>query len=112
MTRKDLAEKIEWRSREDDSLGYDIKSFDIDQDHQVHDRFIEVKTTVGDEYEEFYITRREKNIMDEYKDYYYVYRVYNLKTDEPKFYMLSYEDMSDRVELSVYDYVATIKNIE
>jgi len=112
LGRRDLAEKIEWRSRADDTLGYDIKSFDIDQDHQVHDRFIEVKTTVGDEYEEFYITRREKNIMDEYKDYYYVYRVYNLKTDEPKFYMLSYEDMSDRVELSVYDYVATIKNIE
>ena len=45
----------------------------------MHDRFIEVKTTVGDEYEEFYITRREKNIMDEYKDYYYVATIKNIE---------------------------------
>ncbi len=41
LGRDDLAEKVEWISKADDSLGYDIKSYD-EQGEELH---IEVKTT-------------------------------------------------------------------
>lgn len=48
--RKDLADKIEWTSKEKgDGLGYDIKSFHISDNGQVVDKYIEVKTTLGDD---------------------------------------------------------------
>ena len=41
LGRSDLAEKVEWVSKTDDSLGYDVKSFD-ENGEELH---IEVKTT-------------------------------------------------------------------
>lgn len=55
LGKKDLAAKVEWVSQDDDSLGYDINSFDKDG-NEFH---IEVKTNSSSKYLDFYITANE-----------------------------------------------------
>ena len=55
---KDLKDKIEWVSRTDDSLGYDIRSYDVDKGTDI---FIEVKTTTGSGAIPFYMSENELN---------------------------------------------------
>lgn len=112
LGRADLANKVEWIAKEDDSCGYDIKSFEIDENNEVNIKYIEVKTTVGNEYEEFYFSKNEFNKMQELKKYYYVYRIYNSNTNNPKLFILSYEDMNSQLELTACNYVAKIKNVD
>ncbi len=75
----DLAKKVEHSSvLKGDGLGYDIKSYDLNQ-NQI---FIEVKTTRGDKYSTFYISRNELERSKHEKDNYYLYRVYNYSDDK------------------------------
>lgn len=78
--RKDLAKKIERVSLKTDSLGYDIRSFEMDGT----ERIIEVKATrakVGNA--NFFLTANELKTSQE-TDNYYVYMVYGVTTDSPK----------------------------
>ena len=59
LGRKDLAEMIVHVSIEDDSLGYDIKSFLYDKfTDKYEDLYIEVKTTTNSEKYNFFITKK------------------------------------------------------
>lgn len=108
LGREDLAEKIKWISKENDGTGYDIISFDIDEEHNIIEKYIEVKTTESNDNNVFFISANEINVMEKLKNQYYIYRVYNLKTKHPEVYILDYNDFKSRIELSVENYVANL----
>lgn len=80
--RKDLAEKVEWVSLEDDSRGYDIRSFTPDG----KEKLIDVKATKSgiNVNAPFYLTENERKTMKENKGKYYLYRVFGANTIYPK----------------------------
>lgn len=62
-----------------DTAGYDITSFTESGER----KYIEVKTTTGNEYEPFYMTNNEMDAMQRLKNY-WIYRVYNFDTNSNK----------------------------
>lgn len=60
-----------------DGCGYDIKS--VENDGKTP-RYIEVKTTTGDETQPIYFTKNELAFSMDHKEHYYIYRVYNFKS--------------------------------
>jgi hypothetical protein len=63
-----------------DGLGYDIKSFDEDE----NEIFIEVKSSVKDNGDMF-LSRNELNTIKEKDEKYYIYRISNLDIDEKSY---------------------------
>lgn len=83
--KKDLAEKVKWVSRSDDSLGYDILSFEDDGE----EKYIEVKSTaqsVGTN-AVFGISINQYSKAKELKNYYF-YIVFETKTANPKIWKI------------------------
>lgn len=70
----DLADKISHVSKEDDSLGYDIISFETDGSP----RYLEIKSTLGSLDSMFYISSNELTVADSLGDKYIVLRVAQL----------------------------------
>lgn len=60
-----------------DGCGYDVKSV---EDDGKTPRYIEVKTTTGDEAQPIYFTDNELAFSMDHKEHYYIYRVYNFKS--------------------------------
>ena len=75
-----LNDKLEWVSRTDDSLGYDIRSYNVDEKREM---YIEVKTTTGSSTTPFYISENEIDKSRELKDKYYIYRLYKMDRHNP-----------------------------
>ncbi len=72
--RPELAARIVHVARvEGDGAGYDIKSYTPEGE----EKFIEVKTTRGDELSEFYLSAAEIRFSEEHADHYYLYRVFD-----------------------------------
>ena len=109
LGRSDLAEKIKWVSKEDDSIGYDIISFDIGEFNEVQEKYIEVKSSAENDTYAFYISTNELKVMEILNKQYYIYRVYNVKSNNPKVFILSYNDFKKKIDLTVESYVAKIK---
>ncbi len=109
LGREDLAQKIKWMSKEDDTTGYDIISFDIDEFNNVHEKYIEVKSTEENDINDFYISANELKTMESIKKQYYIYRVYNVKSSNPKVFILDYDEFKNKIDLTVESYVARIK---
>jgi len=97
-----LADKIEHVSREDDSLGFDIHSYETNG----KDRYIEVKTTNYARYTHFYVTPNELNASVRLDRQYHLYRVFNFITD-PKFYM-SRGDINENFNLDLALFMANV----
>ena len=110
LGREDLAENIKWISKEDDGTGYDIISYDVDDNNNVSEKFIEVKTTEGSDTNIFFISTNELSVMEKLKKQYYIYRVFNLKSSTPELYILNYDDFKNKVELLVENYIANVVN--
>ena len=106
--REDLIPKIKWVSKEDDSCGYDIISYDFDDNGNEYQIFIEVKTTESNEKNIFFISRNELITMKENSEKYWIYRVYNQK-ENPIFYKLNYSELNDKFDVKEYNYVVEIK---
>lgn len=89
--REDLANEVEWTSKErGDGLGYDVRSFRIGDDGLARDQeiFIEVKTTNQGKYQPFYISENEVRFSRETHDRYGLYRVYNFSSESPRLYRI------------------------
>ena len=89
--RADLANEVEWTSREKgDGLGYDVRSFRIGDDSLARDQeiFIEVKTTNRGKYQPFYITENEVQFSHQSQDRYGLYRVYDFSSESPRLYRI------------------------
>ena len=67
-----MRSKIVHISLEDTSAGYDIKSFTIEDDNSVNERFIEVKAISTIE-KKFFMSRNEVNKSKLYRQHYYLY---------------------------------------
>jgi len=79
--RKDLAKEVEWSSKDKgDGLGYDVRSFIIEDDIvKDEEHFIEVKTTNSGKFQPFFITDNEVAFSKDYAAKYSLYRVYDFK---------------------------------
>ena len=104
----EYAEKIRWISKESDSYGYDIESFDIDENGNIYPIKIEVKTTASKADTEFFVTKNELEVSKEYKKSYFIYRVYDAKGLNPKFYRAA-GCISDNFILDPVTYMARYK---
>ncbi len=79
MGRKDLADDIEWTSKEKgDGVGYDIRSFFGETDEP---RFIEVKTTNAGKYQPFLLSVNELSFSKECSENFSLYRVFDFSYD-------------------------------
>ena len=109
LGREDLASEIKWVSRDDDTTGYDILSFDVDENNNVREKYIEVNTTEGNDSNVFYISINEINVMERFKEQYFIYRVFNVKKKNPEVFILEYDDFKNKIELTIDSYLASIK---
>lgn len=105
--RSDLAEKIKQVSSNDDAAGYDILSYDFDENDREHIIYIEVKTTNYDD-TVFFISRNEIEKMESEKINYWLYRVFK-RNGEELFYKINGTDFDNKINLIEKDYIAEIK---
>jgi len=73
-----VEEFLSWVSKIDDSAGYDIKSFDLENQKEI---YIEVKTTASSANTPFYISENELDFSETHSNNYKLYRLYNLSKD-------------------------------
>ena len=83
--KEELAKKVKLLSETNNTAPYDILSYEVDKTP----KYIEVKSTKGDKYSQFNISRREVEFSKQKQDAYYLYRVYGLNelTKEAKYYV-------------------------
>ena len=106
---KDLAENIVHVSIEDDSLGYDIKSFEYDKStNKYEDLYIEVKTTTNSEKYNFFVTKNEIEKSKKYGKKYCIYCLYDIQSEKPKFTKY-FGDIETNFNLEPQDYIAKPK---
>lgn len=95
---------VEHKSLKDDSLGYDILS-----KNSKFEKFIEVKTTIGDLSREFYLSKNELDFFKRNKNT-YIYRVYNynFSTHSADLKILEYKDLITKFNMECQSYIITI----
>lgn len=108
LNLNDYAEKIKWISKESDLYGYDIESFDIDENGNIISIKIEVKTTASRADTEFFVSKNELEVSKEYHKKYFIYRVYDAKRLTPKFYRVA-GCISDNFILDPVTFMASYK---
>lgn len=83
--KRELADNVRWVSKEDDSLGYDILSFEDNGD----EKYIEVKSTNQSENSNanFLISSNQYSKAKKIKNYYF-YIVFNAKGEKPKIWKI------------------------
>ena len=102
---------VKWVSRDDDSAGYDILSYDLKTKTT---KYIEVKSTSGGKNTPFYISENELNFSKRKSDKYYIYRIYGLKNKDNSligFYIINGDlETQENFELSRNDYLVILKS--
>lgn len=106
--RDDLIDKINWVSEIDDSRGYDIESFNFDENDKEYRIYIEVKTTENNEKNTFFISANEVETMNNLGKVYWIYRVCKTKK-EYVFFKINGEVFSKKIEIKPYSFVAEVK---
>ena len=99
----ELEAQIKHVSRDDDTAGYDILSYEEDGSP----RFVEVKSTAGELDTPFFISAHEYEVANEKMDKYFILRVFNLK-DSPQCCELRFP-FEDIIELAPSTYIATFR---
>lgn len=89
LKEKNLHDKAALVEIVQDGKGYDVYSFD----ELGNEKFIEIKTTTGNEYSPFYLSENEVDFMRLNKNQYCIYRVYNF--DEENNFAEFYELVGD-----------------
>ncbi len=79
-----------------DDEGYDIKSFDIDENGNVIERYIEVKSTTGGETTPIEISDNELRVAYENMQQYFIYRVYNCDKENRKVKVINGPDLFNK----------------
>lgn len=87
LGRSDLAKLVTNVTLSNDNLGYDIKSFDIDEKGNVIDKFIKVKSSVSHKNLNFSLKKSEYDMI--INKTCKLYRVYDIYTNYPKFIDIS-----------------------
>ena len=92
-----IKEKPIWISEKNDSFGFDILSYRKDNEGNIKRVFIEVKTTTGSLYNQFYVSEKEFDVSKNYSENFILSRVYNA---------------GDENEISYKEYDGNISNNE
>lgn len=87
LGRPDLAKLVTDVTLSDDDLGYDIRSFDVDKDGNVVDKYIKVKTSVSHKNIGFSLKKKEYDMIVNRTCN--LLRVYDIYTNCPKFIDIS-----------------------
>lgn len=111
LGRLDLAARVSWKSKDVDGLGYDIESYETDQDGKNERKiFIEVKSTSGNEFTPFFVSSNEIDVSKEKGNDYFIYRVYNLMPDSDIVnYYRVFGNIDDKFKLIPQSYMAVTK---
>jgi uncharacterized protein DUF3883 len=99
--RDDLALKVKWISKDDDSLGYDILSYDEDGAKL----YVEVKTTNAGRDRRFFITDNELAVARRQGKAYRLYRLFDPSRDA-RIYILT-GPLDEKLDLKAKSYAAT-----
>ncbi len=109
LQRPDLANKVRWVSRDDgDGFGYDIKSFEIDDNGKEKEIHIEVKSTSNIN-DDFKMSSNELNYARENKDKFRLYRVAKVKSKAPICKVVEV-DIDDIFDFKPSEYNVTLKS--
>lgn len=110
LGREDLVARIKHVSQDEDGLGYDIESVDVDKKGKIIPIFIEVKTTAGTINRPFYISKREVDVSREKGKSYFIYRIFNMKENirDVQYYVLQ-GAVEDHFTLTPVSYIAELK---
>lgn len=102
-----LAKKVRWVSKISDNLGYDIESYD--KIEGVFEKiYIEVKTTIKQGDEPFYISKNEMNVSKLKQKNYRLLRVYDATSTTPKFYIRN-GFVGDNFDIDPISFLAYLK---
>lgn len=106
LNQKKLYDKAALVDIVQDGKGYDIYSFD----EFGNEKFIEVKTTTGNEYSPFFLSENEVDFMRLNINQYFIYRVYNYDEENnfAEFYELS-GDVENQLLMKPIQYKVLIK---
>lgn len=107
--KPDLAEKVDQISKRDDSIGYDIKSYD----KRGVEKFIEVKSTLNPvDFCNIFISSNELQVSIN-KDNYYFYIVYDVGSKKPKIWKIKGTDLLNdgNIEIKPILYKIALKTI-
>lgn len=88
-----------------DGLGFDILSFDLDG----NPKYIEVKTTKGNQNSTFFVTRNELEKSTIEKDRYFLYRVYEYDEETEKGKILKIKGELTNICDTPMNYKVTLK---
>jgi hypothetical protein len=102
-----LAKKVRWASKISDNLGYDIESFD-EIEGFFEKIFIEVKTTIKQSDEPFYVSKNELNVSKLRGKNYRLLRVYDATSTKPMFYFRN-GFIGDNFEIDPISFLAYLK---
>lgn len=98
---------LKWVSLDDDSLGYDILSYDVDTKQPI---FIEVKTTTGNKLTPFYMSEGEIKFSRDNASQYQLYRIYDFKNSIAEYFVLNGDvSISTEVQIDTVNYLVSIK---
>jgi hypothetical protein len=108
LKQNNIDKEVKWVSTENDSLGYDILSYEI-KHGQIVEKLIEVKTTKSSKYSPFYLSSNEMSKFRNLNNY-VIYRVYEAdrKTKKGKFYEIRNLD-DELFEIEPDNYIIKIK---
>jgi hypothetical protein len=106
----DLVEQIKWISKQTDTYGYDIESFEVLPNGEKKNIFIEVKTTVSKYDTDFYVSANEPKKSNQLGPDYWVYRIFDCDSENPKLYKVRGK-ISDNFEIDPINFVATLKRL-
>ena len=98
---------LKWVSIEDDAVGYDILSYDVDAKKAI---YIEVKTTTSSKLTPFYMSESELDFSKKNSSQYHLYRVYNFGKDVANYFELIGDiSKSTEVQVDAVNYLVSIK---
>lgn len=82
-----------------DNEGYDILSFEEDENGKLIEKYIEVKSTKGPESTPIDITSNEVDFAKKHLDDYFIYRIYNSNKKNRSYKILTGRELFDKYEL-------------
>lgn len=105
--RSDLAEKVYLtREREGNTAPYDIHSFYPNG----RDKYVEVKTTVTNTRDNFYISYREREFAREHMGSYVLFRLYQYNKDSGEFLYDTVDNIEDAFDFEPNSFVSKYKS--
>jgi hypothetical protein len=103
-----LVEQIKWISKQTDTYGYDIESFQIQPNGEQKRIFIEVKTTVSKYDTDFFVSANEVEKSNQLGSEYWVYRIFDCDSESPKLYKVKGK-ISDNFEIDPVNFIARLR---